>query len=148
MDYSRRGHIQYFQRAKQVVKFDGLQYGNITPTDVDGLIEIHNIGFAFFELKLRGAELPTGQKTALTRIVDGLYQAKKEAVLFVAYHDVEDAHKPIIAKDAECVRMYYEHKWYEVDGQTLEEMTDRFVRFALDKERDNNRKYEVARNED
>ena len=41
---SLRGATTYKERAKQGRDFTGLRYGNITPTDIDGLIEYHGKG--------------------------------------------------------------------------------------------------------
>jgi len=37
-----RGKIEHRDRARQIRDFSNLRYGNITPTDIDGLIEYQN----------------------------------------------------------------------------------------------------------
>ena len=135
MNYTdeNRGHFQSIRRAKQVVEFADLKYGNVTPTDIDGFFEKHNNAFVFFELKKRGADLPTGQKLALTRLVDNLREAGKKSVLFVAAHDVEDCDENIVAADAEVTEIYFNGAWHKEQGKTLKEMTDRFVKWSGEK---------------
>jgi len=46
-----KGVIHAPQRATQLRDYSGLLFGNITPTDIDGLIEYKNIGYVIIELK-------------------------------------------------------------------------------------------------
>ena len=137
MDYTdeNRGHFQNIRRAKQVIEFADIKYGNITPTDIDGFFERHNEAFVFFELKKRGAELPSGQKLALTRLVDNLRGAGKKSVLFVAAHDVGDCDKSVVAAEAEVTDIYFNGAWYREHGKTLKEMSDRFIKWSETGER-------------
>ena len=134
MEYTNenRGYIQNKERAKQLIEFTGMKYGNATPTDIDGFIERYNEAFVFFEIKHRCVnEVPTGQRMALTRLVDNLAIAGKKAVLFVAKHDIEDAGEDVIAADTEVTDIYYNGIWHKYAGKTLKQMTDRFMRWAV-----------------
>ena len=44
MEYTNenRGYFQHPERAKQNICFEGIKYGNITPTDIDGCIDYKN----------------------------------------------------------------------------------------------------------
>lgn len=124
-----RGTPQRLDVMKQVVNFEGLRIsGNITPTDIGGFFEIHGETFVFFEVKLEGAQLPKGQSLALTRLVDYLRQAGRDAVLFVCTHRIRDVSQPIMAKDLEVSRVYYNGKVIPWDGRTLKESVEAFVR--------------------
>lgn len=125
-----RGKYQYIKRAKQLVEFEGLKYGNGTPTDVDGLIEWRDKAFIFFELKYRDAKLPTGQRKALERLVDDLAKAGKQAVLFVASHNVDDTSQAVKAANATVTGVYYNRGWRSAGGSSLKDMVDRFLRFT------------------
>jgi len=46
-----RGVIKYRGRARQIIDFRGLTYGNITPTDIDGLIEYKDKCILLIEIK-------------------------------------------------------------------------------------------------
>ena len=81
-----RGEIQYRERARQLRDFSGLRYGNITPTDSDGEIEYHNKAWVFMEAKLKGVELPYGQRLDLERKCDDL-QKVKPTLLLICSHD-------------------------------------------------------------
>ena len=84
-----RGAIQYRERAKQLRDYSGLQFGNITPTDIDGLIEYHNKAYIIIELKFKDAILPAGQRLALERMTDDLSKAQKDAICIIGAHTVE-----------------------------------------------------------
>lgn len=107
-----RGAIQFRERKKQIVDFSGLRFGNITPTDCDGLIEYRDKAYILFELKHRGADVPHGQLVALVRAVDDWRRAGKKAMFIIAEHEADNPADDIDA--ASCtVRTYYNGAWYK-----------------------------------
>lgn len=50
MNYTNenRGKIQNEEFARRIIDFSGMRYGNITPTDIDGVIEYHDTRVVFF----------------------------------------------------------------------------------------------------
>ncbi len=129
-DDTNRGKIQYRGRAQQIIDFSGMRFGNITPTDLDGLIEKGNKAFIFYEYKLSNVEMPQGQSLALTRIVDGLSTAGKSAVLFLCRHEEYNPEKDIPADKAIVERIYWNNQWFSGRGLTAREQTDRFLRWV------------------
>lgn len=63
-----------------------VQYGKITPTDIDGLIEYQNKAYILLEAKSGDAPTPYGQKLALERMCDDLQKIKPTLLIFV-HHD-------------------------------------------------------------
>ena len=83
---------------------------NVSPTDIDGYIQLdRNNVFVFFELKHHG-DAPCGQKTALTTMVDTLRKGHGNAVLIIATHNTP-AGKTIIARDAIVTATYSDGEW-------------------------------------
>lgn len=128
-----RGTFQNEQYAKQLVSFEGMKYRgrsgyrNVTPTDIDGFIQLdENNCFIFFELKRSG--IPSvGQGSALTSLVDAVSKSGSNCVLFVAQHD-EQSENTIIAKDSIVNRIYWNGKWYsEHHRRTLGELIDTYI---------------------
>ena len=95
MDTDKRGVIVNKQRAQQINDFSGIRFGNITPTDIDGLIEYHDTVWLIFEVKYRGTQLPFGQRLALERMVDAFTSAGKKAMALVVDHEVDDTSESI-----------------------------------------------------
>lgn len=126
-----RGVIQNRERARQIIDFSGIRYGNITPTDIDGFFERANEAFVFYEMKYGAAEMPTGQKVALERLVDTLGTANKKAVLFLCRHDVENANTDVNAGKTIVDRVYFNGEWHSVKGKTLKECSDSFMKWAV-----------------
>jgi len=119
-----RGKIEHRNRAAQIRDFSGLRYGNITPTDIDGLIEYKDSLFIFFELKMSGVDLPYGQALAIQRLCDSL---NKPAIAFVANHDHQIG-EDIDTANAVVCRYYWHGKWYESTGNiTLKTAIDGFI---------------------
>lgn len=129
-----RGQIQNKERARQLIDFRGIRYGNITPTDIDGYIEYHNKAFIFYEMKRNGCNMSHGQELSLRNIVDSLFRCGKYAVLFLCDHDVSNPHDDIIAADA-IVRSIYLGNGDERPGRgkTAKEATDIFIDYVKKK---------------
>lgn len=123
-----RGMIQYRRRAKQIIDFHGLRLlGNITPTDSDGEIEYKNKAWVFIEIKQRGKKIPYGQKLALERKTDDIARGGKEAVLFVAEHDVWNVEMDVDAAACMVRSFYFRSSWHKGDGSDLKAYVNRFV---------------------
>ncbi len=119
-----RGKIIHRQRAAQIRDFGGLRYGNITPTDIDGLIEYKDKLFIFFELKCSGVDLPYGQALAIQRICDSL---NKPSIAFVANHDTP-LDQDIDTANAIVCSYYWHGRWCESPGSiTLKTAIDGFI---------------------
>jgi hypothetical protein len=71
----------------------------ITPTDIDGLIEVRGQVLVLFEAKLAGKDVPHGQRVALEQIVQDARRAGKHAVALVVEHSVADPEQDIMLKD-------------------------------------------------
>lgn len=128
MEYadSNRGIIQNRQRARQIIDFSGLQYGKITPTDLDGLIEYQNKAFIFYEFKFGNADLPYGQKLALERLANRIKDV--EVAVLVCEHNTEDPNEDINAGNAIVRNIFYRGKWYsEKRRRSVKQVTDAFI---------------------
>ena len=68
---------------KHAVSFKNLSLG---ATDLDGLIEYHQLCYVLFELKYGDAIPPEGQRIALVRMCDDL-QRVKPTLLILGTHD-------------------------------------------------------------
>lgn len=113
-----RGKIQYRNYASQIIDFSGIRIGNITPTDIDGLIEFKNRAFVLLEYKRRGGQLPHGQKLALTRMVDRLTKGGSSAILLVCVHDT-NAPCDIDGANAIVESAYMNEKWFKGRQHTV-----------------------------
>lgn len=117
-----RGILQKPDKARQLLLFDGMELEgqcgvkNVTPTDVDAYIQLQvKDAFIFIESKLRGSEIARGQKLALTSLVDGLCDAKKNAILLHVEHDIEDG--DVHCSETIVKECYWEHKWYPQNAE-------------------------------
>jgi len=127
---SERGLIRNPRRAQQINDFSGLRYGNITPTDIDGLIEYQNEAYIFFEIKYMDTPILYGQKLALERLVCDIAKKKKIAIAIIAEHNIHntDVSVPV----AECrIREYYtihDKEWKQPKKDTtLKQMVDKII---------------------
>ena len=132
MDYSKnnRGQIQFRERSRQVIDFSGLQYGNITPTDIDGLIEYKNKAYVIIEMKYGKAEMPKGQKLCIERMINDFTSKGKLATAFLCEHNIENPEDDIVASKAIVRSCYYNGHWRDDGKRTLKSRLDLFVKFA------------------
>ena len=86
-----RGVYENPNRGRQLLRFDDMRFLNsITPTDIDAMIEVRDRVLVFFEAKLRGKDVPRGQRIALERLVLNAKSAGKHAIAIVGEHCVDD----------------------------------------------------------
>lgn len=103
-----RGAIRNREYANQVKDYSGLLYGRITPTDLDGIIDFGNKAWVIIELKHLDADLPVGQRLAIERLTDIIWQSGRPALALVAIHNtVED----IDVAMCKVVEYRYHGKW-------------------------------------
>lgn len=83
------GHIENDAGFRQGVLFKNFKLKNsIFPTDIDGVIELQDKLWIFFEIKGNGKEIPLGQRLFLERTVDALNSIEgKRAVAYIADHN-------------------------------------------------------------
>jgi len=107
-----RGQIQNRERARQLRDFTGLQFGSITPTDVDGFVEFRDKLFVWIEAKLGGQSIPSGQRLALERQCDAVSETGRMAVVLVIDHDTSPSED---INFASCLVREYrlEQEWRE-----------------------------------
>lgn len=113
-----RGAITYRDRASQIRDYSGLRYGNITPTDIDGLIEYKDKAYVIIEYKYADADVPNGQIIALTRLCDDL-QNYKHTILIIARHN-SPIGKDIDGAQAVVEKYRWRKNWIVIKNITKE----------------------------
>lgn len=107
-----KGVIRHREYGTQCRDYSGLRFGNITPTDLDGLIEYHNRGYVLIETKYKHTQLPGGQRLALERLCDDL-QKVKPTLLVVASHE---ANGDIDVANTEVSEFRFRGTWRQREG--------------------------------
>ena len=126
MAIAQRGQIVSRNRARQIRDFSGLLFGNITPTDIDGLIEYHGKAYIFIETKLGNASLPNGQRLALERLADDLTKVKP-TLLIVAMHNAINPDDDIDV--ATAIVAEYRFKGHKREGHSETTVKDLIIKF-------------------
>ena len=144
-DYSRqeRGTFQNEDYAKQIVSFKGMIFEgrtgryNITPTDIDGVIQLDKEDCAIlFELKHQGGAA-CGQKTACEWIVDRIRMAGSNGIFLIAEHNTKYP-ETIIAKDAIVTNVYWNGKWLKPQNPvTLGDAVTRHIKWLHERTKRN-----------
>lgn len=113
---NERGTFQSERYAKQLVCFDGMRfrgrngYKNVTPTDIDGAIQLDiEDCLILFELKHHG-EAPEGQNKTFEWIINHVNKSGSNGIYFIAEHNIPFPNK-IYAKNAVVTLFYWNGKW-------------------------------------
>lgn len=87
MNATPRGTFRNANHARQLGRFDGMRWNNITPTDSDFVLDFQGRLFVYAEAKYGDTELPTGQRILLERQCNLMHQPPSRfAVAFVVSH--------------------------------------------------------------
>ena len=122
-----RGAIYNRDRSKQSYDFTGLCFGNITPTDIDGLIEYKNRAYIIIEIKYGDNEVPLGQKLALERLTDDLERSGKPTFTIIASHNISNSKDDIDVANT-IVRMYrFKGSWIKPNLITTKKLIEYFI---------------------
>lgn len=122
-----RGAIRNRQHAAQLRDFTGIRFGNITPTDIDMMIEYKNICYVYAEFKYENATLPYGQRLALERQCDDMSRVKPTIGIIASHNSPGD----IDAANTVVTEFRFRGAWHETQTETTTmELVSRFVSWA------------------
>ena len=113
MSYEKRGSYNHINMGKQLLRFDGISFGNVTPMDIDGLIEWHDQKRVLLEIKRKGVCVLGGERLALERMVNDFQTAGKESLAVIADHTVFNTNEDVNVEDCIVREIYHskEKKW-------------------------------------
>lgn len=126
--------IKFPARFRQPVSFEGMEYGRIYPSDIDGIIDLSRFGgWVVFELKRGDAKVPAGQRLLLENIVKDAEKAGNKAIAIIGRHEVANPEKAVILADAVVREYYCGSAWHKLRGRaiTCKELTDGFIKGEL-----------------
>lgn len=125
--YCMKDLIKNPYRASQINDFKGICVGDVSPTDIDGIIEWKNKAYIIIEIKYGNKELPVGQRVAIERMVKDFYRAGKRAVAIVVEHDIWDTQRSVYVGRHPVRSVYYdtEQKWRKPSSRCT---AKRFIR--------------------
>lgn len=127
------GKIRYPGRAFQHIDFSGLRYGNATPSNVDGVLELEDRLFIIIELKHESAQaMSRGQRLMIQRITDGLDYGGKYAIAVVGTHS-SPVGQEIDGANCKAMEIRWKGEWKPMDrrGFTVKDCIDRAYEIAF-----------------
>ena len=114
-----RGKIRHPLKASQQIDYSGVRYGNATPSDIDGMLELRDKLFVFFEFKDANAQpLTGGQRIALQRIADAISKGGKRAIVIIGEHRTPIG-QDIMADNSTALEVRWEGKWHDIRNKKL-----------------------------
>ena len=114
--------------TRQRADFSGLRFGNIRPTDIDGVIEFENRCCIFMETKHGDANLPIGQRLALERNCD---KWGKTGLVLVMRNTAANNMPTYNIASLPVVEYRHGGKWKAANGGTCLQWVERFATAML-----------------
>jgi len=111
--------IKHEKRIKQVLNFKGVGNQKIHPSDIDAILEFDNKYLIIFEVKLKGVQVPYGQKLLFERIADCWQKTNGEA--FIVYCEHQTNTSEIVNMANTTVKKVYNNKKNFVRNQNIRE---------------------------
>ena len=102
----------------QVILFEGLQTKNVSPSDIDAVLEIRGNYLILFEVKKDGFDIPKGQRILLETLVDVWDETGRMGIVVKAAHRVKN-NKDILLKNCEVSEIYYKGSWKVIEDTIL-----------------------------
>jgi hypothetical protein len=116
-------------QIQQIRSYDGMRWGRISPTDIDGFVEFDDKIFIFFEVKYSDARMPRGQELAFERLVDAIAPPRK-AILIIGKHETELGNDVEFHK-CKVTKFRTNGTWFKVQNERLlREVADSFIEYA------------------
>jgi hypothetical protein len=117
--------IRNSKQVKQSIDFEGFEFGNIHPSDIDCVLEFDNKHLILIEVKRFGNDIPTGQRLMLERIADSWHG--NSIVIKVEHGHGDEGDIPL----TNCVvtKYYYKNNWADAKG--LESLNSVLYKLAI-----------------
>jgi hypothetical protein len=130
---TQRGNIKHKARAQQINSFSGLlRRRNITPTDIDGLIDYNGKAFIILEGKYGDAEIPKGQRMALEHLANAMVDGNKQVTVIVFRHNINDVNEDVKVSEQSVTQVYFKRKWFTITTKNVLEVIDKFEKYCDD----------------
>ena len=127
MSRTKSSLIRNRDYIKQVLSFEGLKRGNVYPSDIDAVIELHNKHLILFEVKREGTIIPIGQKLMLERLVDSWNSINKIASALYVTHNTKHT-EDIMLSECDIMEIYYLGKWVKVDKLKVVDFLNKYYK--------------------
>lgn len=131
---SERGEIRNEKFASILKNFSGLRrHRNITPTDIDGIIEYNGSAFVILEGKFGQAQMPYGQQRCFEAICAAITQGGKHACCIVFSHQAKPGDQ-IDVSACSVSKFYFNGKWWPGDKnqRTVLQVVEAFEKHLAD----------------
>jgi len=137
MSYTEEERGKYYSkdRLKQIISFEGIKRlnRNITPTDIDALIDYNGNAFIFNETKYKDAPFHEGQRMAIENVINGLCRNGSDACCFYSIHEIP-INEIVILKNCIVLEIYHNGCWHKYDGSnTVLQWIEVYEKFWSDK---------------
>lgn len=122
---TERGTFHHLPRAEQLISFVGLQFGNITPSDIDAALDFGGRAFVYIEVKYDDTPILRGQELLLERLCNIAEKANVPAIAILAKHNIDVG--MVMLAEAKVVRIYWRGKWQvSAEGKSVRKAVEQF----------------------
>lgn len=127
--FNERGVIHDKAKARQLVIFEGMKWGTITPTDIDAVLDFGGRLIIFIEVKYGLNDITTGQRILFERLCDFINTKDRVAVGIVCNHSSQS---DISLRECFVYKVRYKYEWHNYNGKiTVNEAIERLRKIHL-----------------
>lgn len=127
-------------KVVQAIDFSGVQNKNMHPSDIDAVLEFDNKLLILMEIKIKGKELPTGQKLMLQRICDAWHKKdkkntgkKRKGVILKVEHNHYNSNTDIPLRNCVVTEIYFQGQWFKRKQKLITCLNDIGKYYKIDK---------------
>lgn len=127
------GKIRYPARSSQLIDFSGIRYGNATPSNVDGVLELDGKLFVIIEYKHTSAQkMSLGQRLMIQRMADQLGSGICYSLAVIATHN-SPIGQEIDAANSVVSEIRWKNQWFNLEGKnyTVRRCIDRAYHYVF-----------------
>ena len=130
-----RGEIKHIDRYKQLISYGVMELmRRITPTDIDGFIDLNGKCFIYIEGKLINKTMDYGQRLALENVVKSHEKANHMSCAIIFRHNTK-ADEIIDAKNQSVDEVYLRgkndiFKWRKIKNTKLLEFLNNYMEYV------------------
>ena len=121
-------------KVVQAIDFSGVQNKNMHPSDIDAVLEFDNKLLILMEIKIKGKQLPTGQKLMLQRICDAWDSCdNKNGLVLKIEHNHYTAKTDIPLRNCVVTEIYFQGQWSKRKQKLITCLNDIGKYYKIDK---------------
>lgn len=127
MSRTTKKQVMNDKTLRQIILFEGLQKGGVSPSDIDAILELREEYLILFEVKKSGVKIPNGQRRMLETLVDVWAETGRVGLVVKATHNYSN-NQDILLRNCIVEEVYYKGSWKIIGDRNVKKFLDVFYK--------------------